>query len=332
MLAVPSPYDETLDPADLALFQQTYNLPPTKLLLNDTNGGSCLGGNGDDPEPALDVCMAFATVPDAAKYGGVQYLCPKVASHDFCGALLDYVLWLSNQTAPSRVHTFSYGVGIGRCKTAIRTRMDAELQKLGARGISLLFASGDEGSAIWKGGQMYPAASPFATAVGGTVLQADLKTEHGWRSSGGGFEPAYARPTWQNRSVAAYLAAVSTSKATAGRAYPDVAAFATHVCSVGGGALTCSSTGTSAATPIAAAAFGLVNAARAQRGQPTLGFANPWLYALAGRGAFNSVSVGSNGYPAAEGYDVVTGLGSLNVGALLKLDAEMWRERQQLHV
>ena len=257
-----------------------------------------------------------------------RYLCPKVQSHDFCGALLDYIVWVSNETSPAWVHSFSYGVGYGRCAAKFRTAMDTAFQKLGARGISLLFASGDEGSPIWPGGQMYPACSAFVTAVGGTDLQADAVTEHAWRGSGGGFEPSYAQPAWQNESVARYLANITTSKKTVGRAYPDVAAFATHVCGVFDGQLSCTETGTSAATPIVAAALGLVNSARLARGQPTIGFANPWLYELSARGggAFNNVSVGTNGYPAAKGWDAVTGLGSLDVGAILKADKTMWEE------
>ena len=113
--------------------------------------------------------MAFGTVPNAGKYGGVQYLCPKAQSHDFCGAILDYLVWLSNETAPAWVHSFSYGGGYGRCAAKFRTAMDTAFQKLGARGISLLFASGDEGAPIWPGGQMYPACSAFVTAVGAGV-------------------------------------------------------------------------------------------------------------------------------------------------------------------
>ena len=86
--------------------------------------------------------------------------------------------------------------------------------------------------------------------------------------------------------------------------------------------------GTTTKWAIVAAALGLINSARLARGQPTIGFANPWLYELSARGggAFNDVSVGSNGYPAAKGWDAVTGLGSLDVGAILKADKTMWEE------
>ncbi len=41
---------------------------------------------------------------------------------------------------------------------------------------------------------------------------------------------------------------------------------------------------------------------------------------------WGDAAVGSNGYPAAKGWDAATGLGSLDVGAILKADKTMWDE------
>jgi len=64
--------------------------------------------------------------------------------------------------------------------------------------------------------------------------------------------------------------------------------------------------------------------------RPTLGYLNPWLYGLAahvppGQNGLNDITVGSNpgcgtqGFPAAPGWDPVTGLGTLNLEMLLRL-------------
>ncbi len=73
--------------------------------------------------------------------------------------------------------------------------------------------------------------------------------------------------------------------------------------------------GTSASTPTVAAIIALVNDALIDAGRPPLGFLNPWLYSV-GASAFRDVKVGSNmgcntsGFPATEGWDPATGLGT----------------------
>ena len=85
--------------------------------------------------------------------------------------------------------------------------------------------------------------------------------------------------------------------------------------------------GTSGATPLWGALFALANASSACQGL-RIGFANPLLYNAAATSygsAFNDISVGNNDfsgtnagrYPASSGYDMSTGLGSPNAGALV---------------
>ena len=73
-----------------------------------------------------------------------------------------------------------------------------------ARGISLLFASGDSGANC--DGKKYrpnwPAASPYVTSVGGTAGSAP---EAAAGLSSGGFSDRYPTPTWQKAAVAKYL-------------------------------------------------------------------------------------------------------------------------------
>jgi tripeptidyl-peptidase I len=99
--------------------------------------------------------------------------------------------------------------------------------------------------------------------------------------------------------------------------------------------------GTSAASPITAGIFALVNDARFRAGQPAIGFANPWLYSIASVGLNDITDGGSLGcsgvdlqsnvtiagagiipfasWNATVGWDPVTGLGTPNFGRLKSL-------------
>jgi tripeptidyl-peptidase-1 len=90
--------------------------------------------------------------------------------------------------------------------------------------------------------------------------------------------------------------------------------------------------GTSCAAPTLSAVLTLVNDALLAAGQSTLGFLNPWLYQR-GFEAFTDVVEGSaigcnetglNGFPAAEGWDAVSGFGTPNFLGILKQASTKW--------
>jgi tripeptidyl-peptidase I len=100
-----------------------------------------------------------------------------------------------------------------------------------------------------------------------------------------------------------------------GRGVPDVSALATNfLIGQGGGSPL---TGTSAACPTFAGLVSVINDLLATAGKPTVGFINPVLYASAA-GTFGiDITTGNNknnsckaGFPAAKGWDPVTGLGT----------------------
>jgi len=80
---------------------------------------------------------------------------------------------------------------------------------MGAAGISIFVASGDAGTGkqgmfgCKKFAPVWPASSPWITAVGGTYLADGV--ENGWNGSGGGFSAVHARPAYQEASASAYL-------------------------------------------------------------------------------------------------------------------------------
>ena len=206
--------------------------------------------------------------------------------------------------------------------------LDPVLEFAAAEGISVFAASGDCGSADGTGGQAtnYPASDPFVTGVGGTVLSATTNgaylSETGWSGnasgstapgcvnqggSGGGFAP-FPRPWWQT----------GLPSLPARRGVPDVSLDAGAPVSIVLGGGSTGVIGTSVATPIWAGIAALAD----QRAGHPLGFLDPGLYrAAAGPNAsvdFHDIVSGNNGYAAGPGWDPVTGIGTPNVGALLK--------------
>jgi subtilase family serine protease len=165
----------------------------------------------------------------------------------------------------------------------------------------------------------WPASDPLVTAVGGTQL--DLtpagirrRPDVAWSNSGGGRSAVFARPAYQN-GVAGIVGP--------DRGIPDIsmnAACASGMDTYGtfpggppGWSVTC---GTSLATPLFA---GIVALADQEAGHP-LGLINPALYRMAAAHDPGIVDVRSGdntfasvpGFPARPGYDLVTGLGTVN--------------------
>merc|ERR1711991_365313 len=205
-------------------------------------------------------------------------------------------------------------------------RLNDEFKVVGLRGVSILFASGDSG--VGTGGcpngvfsPDWPSTSPYITSVGGTKLGfLETGTERVWSDSGGGFSNHFPTPAWQQSAVHNYITKYASGlppgaywNAT-GRAYPDIAAFASGFIVVVGG-VPVPIDGTSCSCPSASSVFSLVNDHLLNKGQPALGPLNQWIYKNAA--AFNDITEGSNvgcagqdGFPAAPGWDPVTGNGS----------------------
>jgi len=220
-----------------------------------------------------------------------------------------------------------------------------EFMKLGTRGVSIIFASGDAGVTGGNGDHRdadcqdeeqpgfwasFPASSPWVTAVGGTTSVPEV----GWESSGGGFSNLFPRPSYQDTAVGTYFKSkIGFPSANlynaSGRGFPDVAAQAENYSIVEGGQVT-GKDGTSAAAPTFAGIIGLANEARIAAGKRGLGFLNPLIYKVLGPGgAFNDITSGSNpgcgtdGFYAAPGWDPVTGFGTPSLEKIVALVLEL---------
>ncbi|KAF7312317.1 Family S53 protease [Mycena indigotica] len=243
------------------------------------------------------------------------------------GGFLDIVNFLSDEDNVPQVMTTSYGENETDMSKALAFKLCEAYAGFGARGSSILFASGD-GSV--EGGQpqpcieyqaAFPAGCPFLTAVGSTH---GISPETGSAFSSGGFSNYWGTPDYQADAVAAFLNAQGTTNSglfnASGRGYPDVSAQGENVQIVSGGSKG-GVEGTSCSSPIFASVIGLINDKLIAAGNPPLGFLNPWLYA--NPGMLNDVTKGSNpgcgakGFTARAGWDPVTGLGTPNFAKML---------------
>lgn len=255
--------------------------------------------------------------------------------------LLALVTNVSSLAAPPLVLSISYGLDESdQPSVAYVRRVDAEFQKLAARGVGVVVASGDGGvygRGCTGGAKLcptFPATAPHVTSVGATQFAGSAIGDEvcsPW--SGGGTSNVFGRPKWQSKQVSAYLAAShgadeppASSFNSTGRAFPDVSALGG-----GGDAPFCvylsgsfqAGEGTSASAPVVAGMFAQLNAARLAAGRPPLGFVNPAIYAAGvASSGFHDVTSGTNsnggqyGFPAAAGWDPCSGLGTLRMGGL----------------
>jgi hypothetical protein len=202
---------------------------------------------------------------------------------------------------------------------------------------------------------MFPSSSPWVTSVGATQLPPASHPSGGCDApigagdaasevaasvragagvtSGGGFSLFSAQPGYQADAVAGYLQASADTLPPRGtfnergRGYPDVALNGHKYVIFEGNGVT-EVDGTSASAPAFAALVTLLNDELLAAGATPLGFLNPLLYYLAAttRDVFNDVAEGDNrctetyccrfGFDAAQGWDPVTGLGTVNFSAL----------------
>ncbi len=172
----------------------------------------------------------------------------------------------------------------------------------------------------------WPASDPLVTAVGGTKLSVKESTgtygsERTWNefraASGGGLSQFYAQPDWQKQLP-------NQSALNGKRGLPDVswgaANFPIYHSYPGRPARWSAGAGTSAGSPQWA---GLIAIADQMAGKP-LGFLNPALYQLAGKG-FHDITTGNNslegiqGFQAETGWDLATGWGTPDAATLVPL-------------
>lgn len=280
-------------------------------------------------ETHLDLITASSVLSRAERITLLQVPDTAVAFTDAFARMLD------GPAVPDAV-SISYGIcELDMASFPKAVPLNEDLLRMAAIvGTTVVVATGDNGTSMC-GAEVaaetgeptlwYPATSPWVTAVSGTrlALRPDntRRTERVWNdlpyvgsavpapAGAGGPSGIFDRPWWQPGPTP-----------TGPRAIPDVAvlgaikpgwpvAYSGGIYSIGG---------TSGGTPFVAANLAAMSARQRDRGFPTIGFANGWLYQAtsARTPAFFDITSGSNAVQlvgccsAYRGYDMASGLGA----------------------
>ncbi|KAF2198800.1 tripeptidyl-peptidase 1 precursor [Delitschia confertaspora ATCC 74209] len=311
---------------------------------------------GISREANLDVqAIAGISYPvgiDSYSTGGSPPFTPDLSTPDNTNEpYLDWANWALAQHSLPNVITTSYGDSEQTVPESYAKRVCfGQFAQLGARGVSLLFSSGDSGvggtfNCVSNDGKKttkflpsFPASCPLITAVGGTmnfepeeaVFRAARNVSgvyHDFYAGGAGFSNYFTRPIYQTFPVSSYIKKLDGKHDGLynkyGRAYPDISAQSLYFAYFWNGTEGAIS-GTSASCPLTGGIISLVNDARISVGLPPLGFLNPWIYTVGYKGfnditKGNSPGCGTDGFPATEGWDATTGFGTPNFPELVKL-------------
>ena len=262
--------------------------------------------------------------------------------HETQEPFLEWMVAVGNMSEVPYVHSVSYGDVESSLSVTYMKRINVEFMKAGVRGLTILFASGDDGAACKndKFSPNFPVSSPYVTAVGGTALSNPftISGEYGYEISGGGFSNVFLQPSYQTEKVAFYLTKMENLPAQkyfnkTGRAYPDISALSNHFWIVNNLIPVPGVAGTSASTPTVAGIISLINDARLTKKMPVMGFLNPFLYKNSG--TMYDVTSGCNegclahdkGFCAFQQWDPVTGNGTPNFPAMLQAALKALKQR-----
>lgn len=303
--------------SDIDTYASYFGLPSPKLTNILVSGGS---NSGIDAEVTLDIELALALAPESQIY---VYEGPNSGL-----GILNTYNKIATDNIAKQIST-SWGIGENEVDQQTLQAENAIFQQMAAQGQTVYAASGDSGAygdyPINSSRTVVvddPASQPYVVGVGGTSLKVDAQTgvyqsESVWNdglgngAGGGGVSSVWPIPSWQT--------AVSTLSSKTYRNVPDVTLNADQHA---GYAIYYNGKwqifgGTSCAAPLWAAFTACVNQQLAANQQPSLGFANPKLYAIGAGGNYNAdfhdITVGNNlYYNATMGYDNASGWGSFN--------------------
>jgi subtilase family serine protease len=321
---VPLPNEEPTDiRQDLESFDSMFRLPATRIEVVTSLAGSASPWQATEEE-VNDTQIVHAVAPAATLR---VVLFPSSWGQSAANATADMLAGLRLVVSHTDVASISWSLGEHYFTKAQVSDMHSILLGAEADHVTVIGSSGDGGwfstPRGWGGPVKevsLPASDLLVLGVGGTTLTANPKTgayvsETAWTDSGGGFSHLYARPAYQDG-----VPGISKT-----RGVPDVAGDAdeaggiARVVTVGGVASLESDAGTSDSAPL----WGGIVALADQYAHHDLGFVNPAIYSI-GRSssyhkAFHDVTTGTNGYPAAPGWDPVTGWGTPNAQVLVPL-------------
>jgi subtilase family serine protease len=348
----------------LRVFEETEQLPrvPVRVVRTQPGRADEYGGNDGGEEWMLDTQSSTGLAP------GMSDLSLYTAKNlDDPGIVGDFAYWAADPTGPLLMNA-SFGsceafpVNSNTTRDSVQVEVGNDIQdtvehalmQAFTEGRTLFAASGDTGSScpvvalpvVGAGNgvanqalpaQGYPAASPWATAVGGTVLSLDKSgaraDEQAWAFSGGGSALFIPEPEWQKSEPHVDLPCLPINSdgapqplGTVCRGVPDIAALsgsATEAMYINAYDQPTGAGGTSLSSPLVMGAWSRVAAAA----RKPLGPAAPAIYHIdADKRAHDffdvtaGEAVGNGLYVPGPGWDYNTGYG---VPDIAKLTADL---------
>jgi len=290
--------------SDFNHFGATYGFPESTLTIIN------LAGNVSNSEWAIEEMTDIEMVRAMNQFTPITVIEAKANDETDIMAAIDYANSIASagSVISMSLGDSEYGEESGATAFSPKT------------GTTWVAASGDTTS------PSFPATHPGVIAVGGTTLSSIMpRTETTWTSGGCGLSIAMTKPSFQDGVNASNF-----------RAVPDVCLVANPssgvlvYCSVAGGTLAIG--GTSVSTPLFAGIVGLVNSSRLKASKMPLSSTTTStnlqlqyaLYGLLstnsaqGRDSLYDITQGTGCESAAgPGYDIVTGIGSVNVQPLI---------------
>ena len=189
------------------------------------------------------VAMTFPTTLVAYATGGSPPILGDPGAPNTNEPYLEWIQYLLKQSEIAQTISTSYGDDERTVPPSYAKSVCKGFAQLGARGVSLLFSSGDsgvggDGQCISSDGKnkttflpSFPASCPYVTAVGATMDFSPEVAAHNPRNgftSGGGYSNYFDRPWYQEVAVNVYADSFGDKFSgyynPKGRAYPDVAA------------------------------------------------------------------------------------------------------------
>ena len=316
------------DPS-LSIIQPVGAIPP----FDPTNGTMV----GWAEETTLDVEMSHSMAPGAkillvetpvAETEGVTGFPEMMAAENY--VIKNHLGDVISQSFGATEETFPSAASLMSLRYAYENAM--------AHHVTVLASAGDTGATNYEidGATLYsskvnswPSSDPLVTSLGGSELYADSSGNalpasndtvwnDGYGAGGGGVSEFFSRPSYQN----SVKSVVGNSRGT-----PDISMSS----AVNGGVDVYISFaplgagwyifgGTSEASPLFAGIVAIAD----QASHHDLGLLNPALYRLQGDAGIVDITVGNNsfagvtGYNAGPGYDLASGLGTVDASALVQ--------------